>query len=111
MNIILNGTNPPLEFYAVFLEPHRSYYYLGNFLYQLILCLMLLLCAASVESAFVMLTIFCGARLKFILELLDLLATSNAERGRELTRLKLINKIIELHQDVLKFVFYNNNLI
>lgn len=103
-NLIFGREDPPLEFYALFMEKDKFYYYYGNLFYQLILFLMLLLCASAVESAFVMFTIFASARLKFIVKLLDMLSAPDFERGF-ISKIDLINIIIGLHSNVLLLVF------
>lgn len=97
-NISFNRNDPPLEFYAVFIEKNKSFYYIGNFIYQLFLCFDLLLCAAAVESAFVMLTIFMTCRLNFILKLFSFI-DNKKKSGDDI--LELINLTANIHVDVL----------
>lgn len=100
-NLSFNRKDPPLEFYAVFIEKNKSFYYIGNFIYQLFLFFDLLLCAAAVESSFILLTIFVTCRLNFISELFQFV-DDRKQCGDDI--LGLINFIAGIHVDVLQFV-------
>lgn len=98
-NLSFNRSDPPLEFYALFIDRSKSFYYIGNFIYQLVLFLDLLLCAAAVESAFVMLTIFVTCRLNFILKMFQFI-DDRKEGGDGV--LEWINFTAKIHVDVLR---------
>lgn len=98
-NLSFDRIDPPLDFYAVFIGKNQSFYYIGNFIYQLFLFFDLLLCAAAVESAFVMSTIFVTCRLNFILELFQFI-DDEKKSGHDV--LGLINFTINIHVDVLR---------
>lgn len=102
-NVSFNRNDPPLEFYALFIDRRKSFYYIGNFVYQLFLFLDLLLCAAAVESAFVMLTIFVTCRLNFILKLFQFI-DEKKQCGDGI--LEWINFTAEIHVDVLRLAIH-----
>lgn len=106
-NLSFNRNDPPLEFHAIFIEKDVSFYYIGNFIYQLFLFLDLLLCAAAVESSFIMLTIFVTCRLNFILELFQFINDRRKNGGVD-DILGWINFTVRIHVDVLRLdlLFY-----
>lgn len=107
-NLSFNRNDPPLEFYAVFIEKNKSFYYIGNFVYQLFLFFDLLLCAAAVESSFVMLTIFVTCRLNFVLELFQFI-DDRKKCGDDV--LGLINFTVNIHVDVLRSVAERKSIL
>lgn len=100
-NVSFNRNDPPLQFHAIFIDKTKSFYYIGNFVYQLFLFFDLLLCAAAVESTFVMLTVFVTCRLNFILELFQFI--DDKKRSGD-NVLGLINLTVDVHVDVLRLV-------
>lgn len=92
-NLSFNRTDLPLAFYAVFIEKSKSFYYIGNFVYQHFFI-------------FRSLTMCCGCRISicdvnFILKLFQLIDGKN-KCGDDM--LELINFAIKIHIDVLQLM-------
>lgn len=133
LNISFNWGQPPLADYVFFFadRAHR-HFYLVNYVYQLYLFVIIAIGGVAVEGAFILLTLFIEARFVFVRRLVAMLderryddagydvnrlgandgmgapmASLSAAAATTSARLRLINTMIDVHSDVLRYVERN----
>lgn len=104
MNIAFAWGTPPLADYLFFFsDEQHPQFYIVNTVYQFYVFVIICIGALALEMPFIMLTLFFQARFQFVGRLIDLCNEPEKRRGG-VSRLHLINMMIEVHNDVLEAV-------
>lgn len=113
LNITFNWGTPPLADYMFFFnDTQHPHFYIANYFYQLYMFVIIAVGGVAVEGAFILLTLFVEARFEFTSRLIGLLDDAGYEGDgaadvapKRSARLRLIDTMIDVHSDLLGYVW------